>query len=118
MANSIPCDSLQQWSNQYDFDNAGANTYVNKVYLRTQDAGNANNVSIALVDTVYIGNQVVTVSCSAVSVKGIPTVSWVQFDFEANGESHLFTWTILPRTGNIFLSMIIVQGEARGPVYE
>jgi len=120
---NIPCEVDQVWTNQYDFDNAGNNTYVNKVFLRTQYANNTSPLTVQLSDTTTISGQISTKTVSTtqpVNPSPFPQglVSWLQFNLEQNGESHLMKWFIAANTANIIMTMIIIQGEARGPVYE
>jgi hypothetical protein len=121
MKTNIPCEVTQSWSNQYDADNAGMNTYLNKLFYRTENAGNISDVTVTLVDTTTISGQIQpkTVTGNLTSNQFAPNiVSWIQFNLEANGESHLLQWSIPPNTGGIIMTMLIIQGEARGVVYE
>lgn len=115
---SLPCEADAYWETQYDFDNASANTYLNKVFLRNEPSG---DVSATMSDTSMISGATKTVTCTTTqsgSTDGNKLVKWMQFDFENNGEAHLLRYFLAANAGISITSMIILQYELRGVVYE
>lgn len=115
---SLPTEADAYWENQYDFDNASSNSYLSKVFLRTEPSG---SVTATMYDTARVGDAVSTVS-STFTQTGVTDssglVQWMQFDFENNGESHLLKFLIPANLGRVIISIIILQYEPRGVVYE
>lgn len=115
---NTPCEAVATWMKQVDFDNPGANTYMNKIFMRTEPSG---NLGITLADTSMIsGITSTTTKFSLVdqASDGNGLLKWLQFDMEQNGESHMFVFTIAVRGGILIMDLWIPTYEIRGPVYE
>lgn len=106
------------WTKQFDFDNTSSNSYLNKVFLRTEPSGAC---TATLTDTTVLSKSVITQSATAVQTGAQDSsgvVNWMQFDLENNGESHKLMFNVDAGGGIVIINQLVIAYEPRGVVYE
>jgi hypothetical protein len=115
---SLACEADAFWEKQLDFGNASSNTYLNKIFLRTEPAGAA---AVTMTDTSMISGDTVNKTCTSnqdSSTDSNGLLKWVQFDFEVNGESHMLQLLLPANSGRLVQDLMVYAVEDRGVVYE